>query len=135
MPHRHDALRPRGRELYVDDRTDPNRTKAFDAAPPLDSGAEAIEALPVKLARYLLQQRLGAGGFGAVYRGYDETLERHVAVKVPHREPLASQEGIDAFLREARNVARLDHPHILPVYDFGDANGRCYIVYKLIEGM
>jgi serine/threonine protein kinase/formylglycine-generating enzyme required for sulfatase activity len=91
-------------------------------------------ALPARLGRYLLLQRLGGGGYGNVYRAEDETLERQVAIKVPQQERLISGEAVDAFLREARNAARLDHPHILPIYDFGDAGGCCYIVYKLIEG-
>ncbi|HEV3005363.1 MAG TPA: protein kinase, partial [Pirellulales bacterium] len=117
------------------DHSDPSRTRTFDAATPsADEGSADFMALPARLGRYVLVQRLGGGGYGTVYRADDETLERQVAIKVPQLGRLISGEAVAAFLREARNAARLDHPHILPIYDFGDSGGCCYIVYKLIEG-
>jgi serine/threonine protein kinase len=107
-----------------------------------DQGARAVPAtggdanlnLPMKLGRYELRESLGAGGFGTVYRAYDAELGRWVAVKVPHAEQIASTEGVNDFLREARHAAQLDHAHILTVHDAGQDGGRCFIVYKLIEG-
>jgi formylglycine-generating enzyme required for sulfatase activity len=78
---------------------------------------------------------LGGGSFGTVYRGYDEELRREVAVKVPHRRRLASERAAQAYLNEARVLASLDHPGIVPVYHFGRTDdGGCYLVSKLIEG-
>ncbi len=90
---------------------------------------------PPKLGRYSLLRRLGRGGFGEVFLAMDEELDRPVAIKVPHRERIAQPQDIEAYLTEARIVASLDHPHIVPVYDVGRTDdGRCFVVSKLIEG-
>lgn len=82
------------------------------------------------LDRFELLERLGSGGFGTVYRGWDERLERPVAVKVI--------EGGDAdrprVLREAQAVARLNHPGIVALYELGDDGTRAYLVSELVEG-
>src|SRR5688572_20766917 len=75
--------------------------------------------LPTAIGRYRVVQRLGAGGFGVVYLAQDEQLGRPVAIKVPHDKLLASPAAAEPYLREARTVAGLDHPHIVPVYDVG----------------
>jgi formylglycine-generating enzyme required for sulfatase activity len=78
---------------------------------------------------------LGRGGFGVVYRGYDDELRRDVAIKVPHRHRLATPQDADAYLREAQALAGLDHPGIVPVHDFGRTpDGLCYLVSKFVEG-
>jgi serine/threonine protein kinase/formylglycine-generating enzyme required for sulfatase activity len=90
---------------------------------------------PPAFGRYRVEKVLGEGSFGRVYLAYDEQLRRAVAVKVPHRHRVAQPEEIEAYLTEARVLAGLDHPHIVPVYDFGLAlDGRCFLVSKLIEG-
>ncbi len=92
-------------------------------------------ATPEAVGRYRIESILGDGGFGRVYLAYDEELQRTVAVKVPHVDRIRRPEDVEAFLEEARNLARLDHPHIVPVYDFGRTdNGLCYVVSKVIEG-
>src|SRR5207237_744851 len=75
---------------------------------------------PQCIGRYLVRRRLGGGGFGHVYLCFDEQAQRQVAVKIPRPERLSSIDAREAFLREARNVARLDHPHIVPLYDIGE---------------
>jgi serine/threonine protein kinase len=86
------------------------------------------------IGRYQIRQTLGAGGFGTVYRAYDPDLNREVAIKVPN-EQNAAKLGDDAYLVEARNVAKLDHPNIVPVYDVGRTpEGLCYFVSKLVHG-
>src|SRR5689334_10129795 len=75
--------------------------------------------LPSKIGRYRIQRVLGKGGFGLVYLGQDEQLNRPVAIKVPHQQILTSLDDADAYLTEARAVAKLDHPHIVPVFDVG----------------
>lgn len=87
------------------------------------------------VGRYHLGKQLGAGGFGQVYLARDEELDRFVAVKIPHPHRIGQASDVDAYLAEARIVARLDHPRIVPVYDFGrTSDGRCFIVSKFVEG-
>jgi serine/threonine protein kinase len=83
---------------------------------------------------YRLVARLGAGGMGAVYEAEQANLRRRVALKVlwPH---LTQEPGlVDRFNREARIAARLEHPHILPVYGFGQERGLLYLVMRLVRG-
>lgn len=95
----------------------------------------AQTALPAKLGRYRVTARLGAGGFGVVYRGRDDELQRDVAIKVPLRERVATPPDAEAYLAEARVVAALDHPHIVPVHDVGRTeDGLCFVVSKFIDG-
>jgi serine/threonine protein kinase len=104
-----------------------------DTDPELPRSEEA--KIPVRLGRHRVTGQLGAGGFGVVYKGYDEELEREVAIKVPHRQRVASAEEIAVYLTEARVLARLDHPGIVPIYDVGKTEeGLCYLVSKFIAG-
>jgi hypothetical protein len=104
----------------------------------VDTGAQpelAGEGCPACLGRHQVTGRLGAGSFGVVYKAYDPELKRDVAIKVPHRQRLATAQDAEAYLAEARILASLDHPHIVPVYDVGRApDGLCYLVSKFIEG-
>jgi len=85
--------------------------------------------------RYRLDRILGEGGFGRVYLGFDEELQRQVAIKVPKKERFRKPEDAEEYLQEARTVAKLDHPHIVPVYDVGRTqDGSIYVVSKFIEG-
>ena len=85
--------------------------------------------------RYRLDRVLGEGGFGLVYLAFDEELQRQVAIKVPKRERFKQPEDADAYLSEARVVASLDHPNIVPVFDMGRTeDGSIYVVSKFIEG-
>jgi serine/threonine protein kinase len=90
---------------------------------------------PDCLGRYRITGELGGGTFGVVYRGRDDDLGRDVAIKVPRRELVDRQGGIDAYLREARVVAALAHQHFVPVYDLGHTpDGLCYVVYAFVHG-
>jgi hypothetical protein len=90
---------------------------------------------PQSAGRYQLEQIVGQGTFGVVYRARDEQLDRMVAIKLPHRSLVSTPEQVRAYLSEAQIVAGLDHPHIVPVYDFGSTNEfPCYIVSKFING-
>ena len=91
--------------------------------------------LPRLLAdRYRLDALVGAGGFGRVYRGFDTWLERAVAVKVPRVDRPVTEGEVDQCRIEARKVARLRHPHIVPVHDVGREGATCFIVGEWIEG-
>jgi serine/threonine protein kinase/formylglycine-generating enzyme required for sulfatase activity len=70
-----------------------------------------------------------------VYKAWDEILQRDVAVKLPHRSRIGTPEDVEVYLTEARILASLDHPGIVPVYDVGRAeDGLCYVVSKYVEG-
>lgn len=81
--------------------------------------------------RYRLDDLVAEGGFAEVWRAYDLELQRNVAVKMPKPSRLDST---DAFMAEARRVARLKHPGIVPVHDVGRENGRVFIVSEFVEG-
>jgi serine/threonine protein kinase len=92
--------------------------------------------LPEWIGRYRIERLAGRGSFGLVYRARDEPLDRLVAVKVPHARLVCRPEDAQLYLTEARTVANLDHPHIVPVYDVGStAEFPCFIVSKFIDGM
>jgi serine/threonine protein kinase len=84
--------------------------------------------------RYKLRGLLARGGFGAVYRAWDSSLQREVALKVMIPTLIHEPSFVERFRREAVAVARLRHPHILEVYDFGEeSDGLLYLVMPLIE--
>jgi serine/threonine protein kinase len=81
--------------------------------------------------RYAIEEELGHGGMGTVYRGRDLKHDRFVAIKVLNPELELARER---FIREVRLAAKLQHPNILPVFDSGEAAGRLYYVMPLVEG-
>jgi serine/threonine protein kinase len=88
--------------------------------------AELLDRLTTALAdRYRLERELGQGGMATVYLAQDLKHHRQVAVKVL-RPDLAASLGADRFLREIEVAARLQHPHILPLHDSGEADGILY---------
>ncbi|MFO1041030.1 MAG: protein kinase [Planctomycetaceae bacterium] len=88
-----------------------------------------------RISRYRIEKVLGKGGFGLVYLAHDEQLNRLVAIKTPHAKLISRPEDAEAYRVEARTVAGLDHPNIVPVYDVGStADCPCYVVSKYVEG-
>ena len=83
--------------------------------------------------KYEIERELGRGGMATVYLAQDKKHDRSVALKVLHPE-LSSSLGPDRFLREIKVAARLNHPHILPLHDSGEANGFLYYVMPYVEG-
>lgn len=90
-----------------------------------------------QLGKYEIIERLGRGGMAEVYKGYQSSLDRFVAIKLLHPFLADDPEFKDRFEREARNVARLRHPNIVQVYDFeyDDQNESFYMVMELIDGL
>jgi serine/threonine protein kinase len=87
-----------------------------------------------RVAGYLLEARVGVGGMAAVYRARDERLGRVVALKLLSVE-LPDDDGFrERFVREARAVAAVDHPHIIPVYEAGEADGVPFIAMRFVAG-
>ncbi len=105
------------------------------AGPSAVSGAAPhLRQLTDALAdRYRLGPQIGAGGMATVYRARDLRHDREVAVKVMHPD-LAAHTAAERFLREIKIAANLTHPHIVPVYDSGSAEGQLYFVMPLIHG-
>src|SRR5215213_8978667 len=85
------------------------------------------------LGPYELQQEVGKGGMATVYRAYQTSVDRYVAVKVIHKNIAGDEVALERFRREARLIARLEHPHILPIYDFDGAHDPPYIVMRYME--
>ena len=93
---------------------------------------------PERIGRYRLVSEIGRGAMGAVYRAHDPQLERDVAVKLislafaaGHGDP---KEAAARFAREARVAARLHHPNVVTVFDFGEEGDQLYLVMELVEG-
>ena len=87
-----------------------------------------------RLGKYQLQEVVGRGTFGIVYRAHDTELDRTVAVKVPRLGVLVTTEDEDRFLREARSAAQLQHPNIVTVYDAGKIGATCYLAGEFVRG-
>ncbi|MFZ6031525.1 MAG: protein kinase domain-containing protein [Chloroflexota bacterium] len=83
---------------------------------------------------YRLVEQLGQGGMATVFKAYHASLDRYVAIKALHPAFMEDPNFLARFQREARVVAKLDHPNIVPVYDFAEHEGRPYLVMKFIEG-
>ena len=114
-----------------------------------------VDALPVgtRLGEFEIQGLLGFGGFGMVYRGYDHSLERQVAIKEYMPSALVArsvnyelsvrssadtqtfQAGLQSFIAEARLLARFDHPSLVKVYRFWEANNTAYMAMPLYQGI
>ncbi|HZT82170.1 MAG TPA: serine/threonine-protein kinase, partial [Gemmataceae bacterium] len=112
------------------------KSTADDPGHPGQARASAAAApLPRQIGRYRVERLLGQGGFGVVYLAHDDQLQRLVAIKVPHANRVARGTDAGAHLTEARAVANLDHPNIVPVHDVGSTED-CpfFIVSKYIDG-
>jgi serine/threonine-protein kinase len=113
------------RVSWLDDKLEDNDDEPGDDSPD--------DHRPPKLlaGRYRLDQLIATGGFAEVWRAFDKELQRIIAVKIPKRSFVGSSES---FLAEARRVARLKHPAILPVYDIGLEGDDCFFVSEYVEG-
>lgn len=104
-------------------------TAAIDASRPIPPSVRHV------FGRYTVEKILGEGSQGIVYLAYDTQLGRQVAIKVPHQHPINSPKEAEEFLHEARTLARLDHPGIVPVHDVGQTEaGYCFVVSKYVRG-
>ncbi len=97
-------------------------------APPTAEDGDAL------LPGHKVLEVIGTGGMGSIHRARQESLQRDVAVKIIRAER-ANEEDTERFLREARVLAQLDHPNIVPIYDSGtDEDGRCFYTMKMVRG-
>ncbi len=96
---------------------------------------QAIDVAPRQIGRYRIKGVLGQGSFGLVYHGWDSILDKDVAIKVPHPQHVSQPEDAEPYVTEARTVAKLDHPNIVPAYDAGSTDEfPFYVVSKYIDG-
>jgi len=95
----------------------------------------STEKLPAKIGRFVIESILGRGGFGVVYLATDQQLHRKVAIKVPHAALVEHPEDAELYLKEARTVAGLEHPSIVPVHEVGSTpEFPIFVVSKYIKG-
>ena len=114
-----------------DDRTDliePNSASS-------GIGPSSIGPVPGRrFGRYEVVDRIGAGGMGQVWRAYDPSLQREIALKVLPSELTANETARARLLREARMASKLNHPNICTIYEVGEAEGQAYIAMELVAG-
>ena len=89
----------------------------------------------LEFGHYRILERIGGGGMGVVYRGYDAHLEREVAIKVLNPGTIVDDHSRKRFRNEAHALSKLNHPNIATVHDFETHEGRDFLVMELIEGM
>ena len=83
---------------------------------------------------YRIIEQLGSGGMATVFKGYHPALDRYVAIKVLHQAIKQDEQFSERFKREARIVANLEHPHIIPIYDFNQYDNDSYLAMRFVEG-
>src|SRR5881392_4455904 len=83
---------------------------------------------------YRIEEEIGRGGMGVVYRAYDLRLKRLVALKLIAPEFALDQRFHERFARETELAMALEHPNVIPIYDAGDVDGRLYLAMRLIDG-
>ncbi|MCA9168828.1 MAG: serine/threonine-protein kinase, partial [Planctomycetales bacterium] len=102
-----------------------------NSAPPFQEKLD----FPKQIGRYEIESIVGSGAFGVVYKAYDSSLQRNVAIKVPKPALIERSQSVTAYLAEARTLAGLKHPHIVPIHDICSSDDiPCFIVMEFIEG-
>ena len=89
--------------------------------------------MPMQLRQFELRSKVASGGMGTVYRAWDMTLERLVAVKLMKKELVNDVQALESFYREARACARLNHTNIIHIYTFDEWQGERYLVMELAD--
>ena len=118
----------RVRRVELDDTDKPGATPRGTAEPTVPF------EIPDVIGRYEILELIAQGGFGIIFRAWDPELHREVALKIPRLGSFASVEMRERFVREARAVAALDHPQVVPVFDVGSEGHLCYIVSAYCPG-
>jgi len=115
---------------------DEDRTDAWElsSTPNESEGATVSLAPGLRFGTYEIVARLGAGGMGEVWRAWDPSLEREVALKVLPSEMTADDTARARLLREARMASKLNHPNVCTIYEVGEAEGQAYIAMELVAG-
>jgi TPR repeat protein/tRNA A-37 threonylcarbamoyl transferase component Bud32 len=103
--------------------------------PPRQEPPPPVEEIARKFPQLEILESLGRGGMGVVYKARQPRLNRFVALKILAREKEKDQRFADRFTREAQALARLNHPNIVTVYDFGETDGLYYLMMEFVDGM
>ncbi len=117
-----------------------SQTQVIDASRPLawlspeEMAIDLSDPAQRRFGDYELIEKIGQGGMGVVYRARQHGLDRDVAIKLLAAGPWASDEFVERFRREARSAARMQHPNIVEIYEFGHRDGLNYFSMRLIEG-
>jgi eukaryotic-like serine/threonine-protein kinase len=98
------------------------------------AGGDVGEPLPSLIGRFVVQKRLGQGGYATVYLAYDPDLDRLVALKLPRFDRFSVAAEVEHYVAEAKAAARLNHPGLVTVYDVNYDPGQLYIVLEYVEG-
>ena len=98
----------------------------MDVYPPVDIGTDFLG--------YRIEELIGRGGMGVVYRAYDLRLKRPVALKLVAPSLARDERFRERFARESELVMSLEHPNVVPIYDAGDVDGRVYLAMRLVDG-
>ncbi|MBI3553277.1 MAG: protein kinase [Elusimicrobia bacterium] len=107
---------------------------AVRGAAPLASVERAPAAAPLLRGRYELKGKIGTGGMGIVFEGFDHSLGRRVAVKQMRSEIKDDSQQRDTFLREARIISHLSHPYIVAIHEVVEENGEIYLIFDYVDG-
>jgi eukaryotic-like serine/threonine-protein kinase len=113
----------------------PGKPSYPDVPPSLPFTLRSAMHIEVMGDRYQLQEPIGRGGMATIYRGRDVHKERVVAVKVLREAYSTDVKSVARFQREAKAASSLQHPNIVQVYDYGQTNGKYYLVMELVEGI
>src|SRR3954467_5782608 len=89
--------------------------------------------MPMQLRQFELRSKIASGGYGKVYRAFDNVLERMVAVKLMRKELENDTVALESFYREARACASLNHTNIIHIYSFDELDGQRYLVMELAD--
>ena len=104
-------------------------------APHAAAATTAAAEIPKKLAHFELLEPIGRGGMGIIYRAWDSTLSRQVAIKLLDRQLMTDDpQFVEAFIREAKSAAGINHPHIVQIYFAGEDKGEHFIAMELLDG-
>lgn len=129
--------------MHADESTEPSESATnpedqhagFDSDLTQQSESALFLSAGEQIDQFKIRHIVGKGGFGVVYLAYDETLRRDVALKVPHSAMIEGEKYASRYMDEARAIAALDHPNIIPAYYAGSTKKyACYIVTKYIDG-
>ena len=101
----------------------------------MNAGERLLSMIPEKLSHYRIVQQIGAGGMGVVYRAHDEDLDRDVALKVLPQSMVTDERTRQRFRKEALALAKLNHPNIGAIYEFGNDAGVDFLVTEFISGL
>ncbi|MBX7082844.1 MAG: serine/threonine-protein kinase [Nannocystaceae bacterium] len=100
-----------------------------------EASGEFAAREPLRVGRFVLLERLAQGGMGVVHAGYDDTLDRRVAIKLIRGDRARTDAARQRLLREAQAMAKLSHPNVVQVFEAGEHEGQVFLAMELIEGL